>query len=209
MTERFPELKDGALLPLVESFYTIQGEGRNTGKAAYFIRLAGCDVRCPWCDAKNTWDYRKYPLTDIHDIADRISHTPARTVVITGGEPLRYNLAPLCDELHGRNYEILLETSGTQPVSGNFDWICVSPKRHMPPLPQMCGIASELKVVISCEDDFIWAEENRRLTSPECVLFLQPEWDNSSKILPAIIEYAKNHPEWRISLQTHKFMNIP
>lgn len=196
-------------LPLVESFYTLQGEGHNTGRATYFIRLAGCNVRCSWCDAKNTWNEAKYPQVDIKDIVAEAAKHPAKTVVITGGEPFLHDLTPLCKELHKQNFEILIETSGSAPYSGEFDWICVSPKRKLPPTEEMCKKASELKVVISTEDDFQWADQHSKMTSPGCILYLQPEWDKSQTILPKIVEYIKEHPQWRISLQTHKFMNIP
>lgn len=205
----FPELKEGRLLPLVESFYTIQGEGRNTGKAAYFIRLGGCDVGCRWCDAKETWNPKLFPPVEIETIVSQALSYPAQSIVITGGEPLRYPLGPLCNLLKSNHLEIFLETSGSQPFSGAFDWICLSPKKQQPPLQEICQMASELKVVIFDESDILWAEENRKRVSKNCLLYLQPEWSQSKVMLPKIIDYVKNHPQWNISLQTHKFMNIP
>ncbi len=202
-------LNTGMELPLVESFYTVQGEGYNTGRAAYFIRLAGCGVRCSWCDAKQTWDLSGYPAVKVEDIVARVLETPAKYVVVTGGEPLGHNLAPLCESLKIHGLKIFLETSGTEPPSGRFDWICLSPKRKRQPLAELCMMADEIKVVIEKDEDFEWAEENKSKVSPDCRLYLQPEWNRAKEILPKIIEYVKAHPEWEISLQTHKFMEIP
>lgn len=199
----------GMELPMVESFYTVQGEGYNTGKAAYFIRLAGCSVRCGWCDAKQTWEMSRYPAVKVEEIVARVLETPARYAVVTGGEPLGHNLNPLCDSLKMHGIKVFLETSGTEPASGTFDWICLSPKRKKKPLSELCLLADEIKVVIEREEDFEWAEENRAKVSPDCKLYLQPEWNCSKEMLPKIIEYVKEHPEWEISLQTHKFMEIP
>ncbi len=200
---------EGRLLPLVEDFYTIQGEGFHTGRAAYFVRLAGCDVRCPWCDAAYTWSAERYPLVEVGTIADRVTATPARCVVITGGEPLLHPLGPLTEILRSRGVEILLETSGTQPLSGSFDWICLSPKRHCAPRPELSLQADELKTVVSCDEDFAWAEEQAALVRPDCRLSLQPEWGAAERMTTRIVEYVKAHPRWRISLQTHKYLNIP
>lgn len=208
-SQRFPELEDGRLLPLVESFYTIQGEGYNTGKAAFFIRLGGCDVGCKWCDAKETWNPALFPPVPVEKIvADTLSY-PARSIVITGGEPLRYPLGILCEELKSHALEIFLETSGSQPLSGSFDWICLSPKKQSPPLPQIYPLASELKVIIYSPEDLLWAEENRTKVGPDTLLYLQPEWSRRETMMPLIIDYVKQHPQWRISLQTHKYMRIP
>lgn len=194
---------------MAESFHTIQGEGFNAGKAAYFIRLGGCDVRCPWCDSKETWNSRLYPPTNIEEIAAPIRRTQAENIVITGGEPLLYNLSPLCGLLKKEGYSIFLETSGTHPLSGVFDWISLSPKRHRPPLKEILKKASEIKVVISEAEDLQWAEEVRKEASENCLCYLQPDWYKKEQATAAVIEYVKNHPVWRISLQTHKFMNIP
>lgn len=205
----YPELMDGALLPLVESFYTIQGEGYNAGKPAFFIRLGGCDVGCSWCDAKETWNSKLYPPTPIEKIAELAALHPAQAIVITGGEPLSYPLGKLCNLLKSRGLEIFLETSGTHPISGRFDWICLSPKKKKHPVAGMHQLASELKVIIENREDFEWAEQNRALVRKDCKLYLQPEWSKIKAILPEIIEYVKSHPCWNISLQTHKYMNIP
>lgn len=199
----------GTTLPVVESFYSIQGEGMNTGKAAWFIRLGGCDVRCPWCDSKNSWDTGHHPHKSISEIIAPIAASPAANVVITGGEPLMHDLSILCSALKSAGYNIFLETSGTHPLSGAFDWICVSPKKHFPPLKEVIKKADELKVVISSADSTAWAEEMRKSVKSSCALLLQPEWDRRESTLPIIIEYVKAHPEWRVSQQTHKYMNIP
>ena len=196
-------------LPIVERFYTIQGEGFNTGKAAYFIRLAGCDVHCTWCDSKNTWDASLHPSISIDEILSDIEKVSAENVVITGGEPLMHDLTDLCSALRDQDLNIFIETSGTHPLSGQFDWICLSPKKQCPPLPEVLEAADEIKVVISTEDDFQWAEENRRKVSKKCLLYLQPDWNRKGIITEQIVEYVKSHPAWRVSLQTHKFMNIP
>lgn len=206
---RIDDIATGKALPLAESFYTIQGEGFNVGKAAYFIRLGGCDIRCSWCDSKETWDSRFYHPTNIEKIAESISKTQAQNVVITGGEPLLYNLSPLCNLLKKEGYSIFLETSGTHPLSSTFDWISLSPKKHRPPLKEILKKASEIKVVISEAKDLQWAEKNRKEASESCLFYLQPDWYKKELATPLIIEYVKNNPVWRISLQTHKFMNIP
>jgi organic radical activating enzyme len=202
-------LQNGKFLPLVEDFYTIQGEGRHTGKAAYFIRLGGCDVGCSWCDAKETWNPTLFPPVPVQEIVVRAVRHPAKSIVITGGEPLLYPLNPLCEVLRQNRLEVFLETSGAHPLSGSFDWICLSPKKQHPPIEAICGVASELKVIISDISDLEWAEENRQKVSPNCLLYLQPEWSKSAKIIPIIVDYIKEHPVWSISLQTHKYMQIP
>lgn len=202
-------LEGGRRLPLVEDFYTIQGEGFHAGKPAYFIRLGGCDVGCRWCDAKYTWNPRIFPPTDVDVVVDRAKQCAAQAIVITGGEPLLYPLGVLTSSLRDAGLEIFLETSGTHPFSGEFDWVCLSPKRQMPPLAEVYGRAHELKVIIQSEDDFAWAEENARKVGRYCRLYLQPEWSVFENIMPAIVEYAKQNPKWSISTQTHKFMKIP
>lgn len=202
-------LDEGRKLPLVEDFYTIQGEGFHSGKPAYFIRLGGCDVGCRWCDAKYTWNPKLYPPTDIETVVERAASYPARAIVLTGGEPLLYPLDPLCDALHERGLEIFLETSGSHPFSGRFDWVCLSPKRQQPPLKEAYRHADELKVIIEQEEDFAWAEQNAREVSKKCRLYLQPEWSRSEEMMPRIVEYAKAHPAWNISIQSHKYMRIP
>ena len=202
-------LEGGALLPLVEDFYTIQGEGFHTGKPAYFIRLGGCDVGCKWCDAKNTWNPKLYPPTSIEEIVRRATSCPAQAIVVTGGEPLRYPLDRLCAELKERGLKTFLETSGSQPFSGYFDWVCLSPKRQQPPLTEAYWRADELKVIIESQADIEWAEHNAAKVSSECMLFLQPEWSVSPNVMPMIVEYVKANPRWNVSVQTHKYMHIP
>lgn len=200
---------DGISLPVAESFYSIQGEGSNTGKAAWFIRLGGCNVRCPWCDSPSTWDQNRHPVMTVEKIVEEIAASPAVNVVITGGEPLLHPLGPLCSALRGTGRNIFLETSGTSRISGDFDWICLSPKRHRPPLEDCLSLADELKAVVSREDDILWAETTAKSVKPDCVLMLQPEWGHRELVTPIIIDYVKKHPQWRISLQTHKYLGIP
>jgi 7-carboxy-7-deazaguanine synthase len=202
-------LEQGRLLPVMEMFYSIQGEGYNTGKAAYFIRIGGCDVGCHWCDVKESWDASLHPLTTVDEIIENILAYPAQAVVITGGEPLMYNLDPLCRLLKQHNISIFLETSGTFPLTGTFDWICVSPKSQFSPRRDMLQLADELKVIVYSPDDFKWAEENIQYVKQKCLLYLQPEWSRYQKILPEIVEYILQNPRWMFSLQSHKFMNIP
>lgn len=202
-------LKEGKLLPLMEEFYTIQGEGYNTGKAAYFIRIGGCDVGCHWCDVKESWDANIHPLTPIEKIIDNVLTWKASSVVVTGGEPLIYNLDALTQLLKERNIETFIETSGAYPLSGNWDWICLSPKKTMPPLTEVYKKAHELKVIVFNKHDLKWAEEQAELVGKDCYLYLQPEWSKHNQLIPEIIEYVKTNPKWMISLQTHKYMNIP
>lgn len=202
-------LLGGERLPLVEDFYTIQGEGFHTGKPAYFIRLGGCDVGCAWCDAKYTWNPRLYPPTDIDVVVERAVACAAQSIVITGGEPLMYPLGALTAKLRERGLKIFLETSGSHPFSGVFDWVCLSPKRKQPPLEEAFARADELKVIIGSEADFEWAESNAAKVGTDCMLYLQPEWSVSERMMPSIVEYAKSNPRWNISIQSHKFMRIP
>lgn len=203
------ELQGGEKLPLVEDFYTIQGEGYHTGKPAYFIRLGGCDVGCRWCDAKFTWNPKQFPPVDVDKIVERAASFKAQSIVVTGGEPLLYPLDYLTSELHKKEVEIFLETSGSHLFSGDFDWVCLSPKRQQPPLDEAYALADELKVIIETEADFEWAEECAKKVGEDCLLFLQAEWSRRKEIVPKIVEYAKENPRWSISTQTHKFMNIP
>jgi organic radical activating enzyme len=200
---------NGLLLPLMEDFYTIQGEGFNSGKAAYFIRLGGCDVGCHWCDVKESWDAEKHPLTPIEKIVERAASYSAKSVVVTGGEPLLYNLDALCAQLKEIGIQTFIETSGAYPISGNWDWICLSPKKFKAPLLINLQLANELKVIVFNKSDFDWAEKHANAVREHCHLYLQPEWSKCDKMLPDIIEYVKNHPRWMISLQSHKYMNIP
>lgn len=202
-------LEGGRRLPLVEDFYTIQGEGYHSGKAAYFIRLGGCDVGCAWCDAKYTWNPRLYPPTPIEEIVERAVACEAKSIVITGGEPLLYPLTPLTEALHERGLTIFLETSGSHPFSGTFDWVCLSPKQKAEPIDEAYERADELKVIIAGEEELAWAEQCRQRVRPACRLYLQPEWSVSERVMPMLVEYAKRHPEWNISIQSHKYMHIP
>ena len=202
-------LEGGRKLPLVEDFYTIQGEGYHSGKPAYFIRLGGCDVGCRWCDAKYTWNPKIFPPTAIGTIVERAASCSAQAIVITGGEPLLYPLGMLTRELHARGLEIFLETSGTNPISGEFDWICLSPKRQMPPLSEALRRADELKVIVQTKEDLEWAIECSKRVSSKCLLYVQPEWSVYESIIGEMVEWVKENPEWNISIQTHKFMHIP
>jgi 7-carboxy-7-deazaguanine synthase len=196
-------------LPVMEAFYTLQGEGFHRGKAAYFIRLGGCDVGCHWCDVKESWDMDAHPLLAIHDVVQEAASHPGRLAVVTGGEPLMHNLDALCDALHQQGFNTNIETSGTHPLSGAWDWICFSPKKFKAPVPEIFPVADELKVVIFNKSDFAWAEGFAAQMKPGCKLYLQPEWDKSAQMLPLIVEYIKENPQWEISLQIHKYMNIP
>ncbi len=202
-------LDAGNLLPVMEQFYTIQGEGFNTGKAAYFIRIGGCDVGCHWCDVKESWDANLHPLTPIERVVEAVKDSGAKSVVVTGGEPLIYNLNKLTSALKTKGIETYIETSGAYNLSGTWDWICLSPKKTMPPLPEIYARANELKVIVFNQHDFKWAEEESKKTKPGCYLYLQPEWSKSQALIPQMVEYVKTHPEWMISLQTHKYMHIP
>lgn len=200
---------DGTLLPLMEEFYTIQGEGYHSGKAAYFIRLGGCDVGCHWCDVKESWDAELHPLTHADQIIENALQHPAKAVVITGGEPLIYNMDYLTEGLQSRGIKTFIETSGAYPLSGKWDWICLSPKKFKGPKAEVSLAAGELKVIVFNKSDFAWAEEHARLVSENCKLYLQPEWSKAAVITPLIIDYVMQNPQWQISLQTHKYLNIP
>ncbi|HLP52628.1 MAG TPA: 7-carboxy-7-deazaguanine synthase QueE [Chitinophagales bacterium] len=196
-------------LPVMEHFYTIQGEGFYQGSAAYFVRLGGCDVGCPWCDVKESWDAGKHPLISVDDIVAMVVASGAKICVITGGEPLMHNLDELTRVLHSKNVRTNIETSGAYPLSGEWDWICVSPKRFKLPLKECLAAANELKVVIAHRNDLRWAEQNAAGVNAECRLFLQPEWDDAEEILPLMIDYVKNNQQWELSLQIHKYLNVP
>jgi len=197
------------VLPVMEHFYTIQGEGFHQGRAAYFIRLAGCDVGCVWCDVKDSWDADRYPKFEARTLKSEVQKTETEIVVITGGEPLMHNLDDLTHELQSAGLKTHIETSGAYPMSGTWDWICLSPKKFKVPLPEIPHYANELKVVVFNKSDFDWAEKYAALVSPDCKLYLQPEWDKSSKMTPLIINYIKANPKWELSLQLHKFINVP
>lgn len=196
-------------IPLMEAFYTIQGEGFHSGRAAFFIRTAGCDVGCVWCDVKESWDKNAHPDTPIVEIINQVKASGTDFVVITGGEPAMYDLIPLTSALKEIGMEIAIETSGAYPLTGQLDWICLSPKKFKFPLEENYLQADELKMIIFNKSDFDWAEALMKKVKPTCQLYLQTEWDKSSKMLPLIINYVKTHTDWRISTQTHKHLNIP
>ena len=201
-------INSGFFLPIAEQFYSIQGEGINSGKAAYFIRLAGCNVKCPWCDTKFSWTYSDNQVIDVESIVSSALSYPSRNVVITGGEPLLYNLSELCNLLHSNGFSIWLETSGCEPLSGNFDWICVSPKQNRQPLSEVLSKANELKIVITSATDFKVAEHYASMVSNNCRLLLQSEFSVAGLIYPLITDYVLKNPNWQVSLQTHKILNI-
>ena len=193
----------------MEAFYTLQGEGYHQGKAAYFIRLGGCDVGCVWCDVKESWDANAHPLKTINEIVDEAKKFPGKIAVVTGGEPLMHHLTELTNALHEAGLHTNIETSGSSPLTGDWDWICLSPKKFKAPLPQILQKAHELKVVVFNRSDFDWAEKYAALVSHDCKLYLQPEWDKASVVTPMIIEYIKTNPQWELSLQIHKYINVP
>ena len=196
-------------LPIIEEFYSLQGEGFHTGKAAYFLRVGGCDVGCHWCDEKRSWNAEAWEMVDVEKVVRRAARHPANAVVVTGGEPLMWNLDYLCQLFDNHGIQKFLETSGTYPLSGTWDWICLSPKKNVPPLPDLLHAANELKIIIETKEDFAWAEEQAALVSSACKLWLQPEWGCSQQMMPTIVEYILAHPQWSISLQSHKYMRIP
>ncbi len=196
-------------LPLMEHFYTLQGEGFHTGRAAYFLRLGGCDVGCVWCDVKESWDASLHPLVEPQQMLQWIQDNKAQMAVITGGEPLLHNLDFLTDLLQQNGIETNIETSGSHPLSGHWNWICVSPKKFKAALPEVLKVANELKVVVFNKSDFDWAEQNAKLVSENCDLYLQVEWDQREKMTPLLVDYVKQNPKWRISVQTHKYLQIP
>lgn len=209
MDELKNKVNEGLALPVMEAFYTIQGEGTHVGTAAYFIRLGGCDVGCVWCDVKESWDAGKWPILAIEEIVKGALEYPGRMVVITGGEPLMYPLGPLTKLLKVHGFRVHLETSGAHPFSGEFDWVCFSPKKFKKPHPSIYEKADELKVVVYHNSDFEFAETHAKNVADTCKKILQPEWGKQDQFLGKIIDYVKSHPIWKISLQTHKFMDIP
>lgn len=204
-----PALTKTATLPVMEHFYTIQGEGFHQGKAAYFIRLGGCDVGCVWCDVKDSWDQGKHPLRKIEDLVAEVKKYPSEIVVITGGEPLMHDLTYLTEQLHKAGLHTHIETSGSSPLSGSWDWITLSPKKFKAPLPEVLPYANELKIVVFNRSDLDWAEQWAAQVEPSCRLYLQPEWSRAEQVTPLIINYIKAHPEWQLSLQVHKYINVP
>lgn len=202
-------IKKGLELPVMEEFYSLQGEGYHAGKPAYFLRVGGCDVGCFFCDVKESWDASRHPMAKTDEVIMRILENPARAVVVTGGEPLKYNMEYLCNELHKYGISLFIETSGSEPISGSWDWICLSPKKDAPPLSEILNLANELKVIIYDATDFQWAETYATQVKSDCILYLQPEWSNVSRMMQPIVDYALAHPKWRVSIQSHKYMRIP
>lgn len=196
-------------IPVMESYYTIQGEGYHQGKAAYFIRLAGCQVGCVWCDVKESWEADESQIKPLREIIETARAVPAGMAVITGGEPLMYDLNALTRALKKAGFRTHLETSGSYPLTGQWDWICLSPKKFRQPLPEIFRHASELKIIIFNKSDWDWAEENAAKVSQTCKLYLQPEWGRSEQMLPLIVDYIKTHPRWELSVQIHKYLNLP
>lgn len=195
-------------IPVVEEFYSLQGEGFHTGKAAWFLRVGGCEVGCSFCDEKRAWNADKYSKIDIDTIVEHAKQCPAKAIVVTGGEPLLYDMTELCNKMHDNNFQCFLETSGSEQLTGDWDWICLSPKYGAAPLPEIFNKANELKVIIGSDEDFLWAEENAAKVSPQTLLFLQPDWNRCNVMIGKIVDYILKNPKWRMSLQTHKYMQI-
>lgn len=202
-------MMQGKTLPIMEEFYSLQGEGFHTGKPAYFLRIGGCDVGCFFCDVKESWKADKHPLLNTDDVVKRILENPSKSVVVTGGEPLLYNMDYLTESLKSHHIQLFLETSGSEPFSGKWDWICLSPKHNAPPLSGIYDKANELKVIIYEESDFQWAEEHAAKVSKDCLLYLQPEWSQAKIMMQDIVNYTLEHPKWNVSIQSHKYMKIP
>jgi organic radical activating enzyme len=197
------------LYPVMEHFYTLQGEGKYTGNAAYFIRLGGCDVGCVWCDVKESWDAAIHPKMSVSELIETIATFPVKHIVITGGEPAMYDLNPLVNSLKENGYYVAIETSGAHPLQGQVDWYTFSPKKFKEPVEEAYSKASELKVVIYHKSDFDWALDHAQKVHSDCLLYIQPEWSKQERLLPDIIAFVKEHPNWKLSLQTHKYLNIP
>lgn len=204
-----PVFEGGRKLPVMEEFYTLQGEGYNMGAPAYFIRIGGCDVGCSWCDTKESWDSSVFPPIDLDDVIARAAKTPGKTVVVTGGEPSRYPLEYLTAQLRNKGVKTMVETSGVDILSGDWDWICLSPKKYAPPHTSIYKKADELKVIVQNPGDLQWAEKNAVLVNEDCLLYLQPEWSMAEQNMEMMTEFVMNNPKWRISLQAHKYMKIP
>ncbi|NNE04067.1 MAG: radical SAM protein [Eudoraea sp.] len=202
------KVDEGVMLPLMEEFYTIQGEGYHKGTAAYFIRVGGCDVGCHWCDVKESWNAETHPPTAIADIVKNAAKF-SNTIVVTGGEPLTWNMSPLTRALKEKKLTTHIETSGAYPLSGSWDWICLSPKKNKLPKGSIYEEAHELKVIVYNKDDFRFAEEQAAKVNKDCILYLQPEWSVREKVTPLIVDFVMKHPKWKVSLQTHKYLNIP
>ena len=195
--------------PIMEEFLTIQGEGFYSGRPAYFIRLGGCDVGCVWCDVKESWDAKNHPLNSTEEIIDRVKNIDSDFIVLTGGEPAMYDLSEICKGLKALNKTVAIETSGAYPLKGSVDWYTFSPKKFKKPILEAYKKADELKVVIYHRSDFRWAQKHAENVNNECLLYMQPEWSKKDELIDEIISFVKRNKGWRISLQTHKFMNIP
>ena len=202
-------LDAGELLPLMESFYSIQGEGYFSGSPAFFLRIGGCDVGCHWCDVKESWDANLHPLTAVKDIVKLIGKNKVDTVVVTGGEPLMWNMSFLTDSLRQKGLKVHLETSGSYPLSGKFDWICLSPKKNQRALDEIQQLANELKIIVQNKHDLKWAKQQQKEVSKSCELYLQPEWSKKDEVTPLITDFVMKNTDWQISLQIHKYMNLP
>jgi len=200
---------DGSALPLMEHFYTIQGEGYHQGKASYFIRTAGCNVGCHWCDIKDSWDASIYPMVDVEKIASAAAGHPMNIAVVTGGESMMFNMEPLTQALKNKGLQRHVETSGAYEITGEWNWICISPKKFKYPLKENMLLADELKLIVYNDSDFKWATENAQKVKNDCKLYIQPEWNKAYQMMPKIVSFIKENPEWNISLQIHKYMNIP
>jgi 7-carboxy-7-deazaguanine synthase len=225
--KHIPVITTTTTLPVMESFYTLQGEGHHAGKAAYFIRLGGCNVGCVWCDVKESWDASAHPQLSIEQIIEKAReesnggrpevmgknrsglHQPSNIAVVTGGEPLLHNLDELTTALHYAGFQTNIETSGSAPLSGLWDWICLSPKKFKAPLPENLPLANELKVVVYNKTDFAWAEQHAAQTAPDCKLYLQAEWSRRHQMMPLMVDYIKANPQWQLSLQVHKYIDVP
>lgn len=199
----------GFELPLMEHFYTIQGEGAHSGVPAYFIRIGGCDVGCHWCDVKESWEAANHPVTSVEEMVASVKNSQAKIAVITGGEPLTWNMDILTNRLKEEEIRVHIETSGAYPFTGVWDWVCLSPKKPKLPVEEAYQKAHELKIIIYNQNDFLFAEEQAAKVNKDCLLFLQVEWSKRDKMNPFIVEYVKNNPKWRISVQTHKYLDIP
>ena len=209
MSEANDIFDGGRKLPVMEEFYTLQGEGRHTGSAAYFVRVGGCDVGCSWCDTKESWNADLFPPVDVDPIVARVAETPSRTIVVTGGEPSRYPMDYFTDKLVEKGVRTMIETAGVMPLTGKWDWVCLSPKKYAPPHGSNYKLAQELKVIIQNPADLGWAEKNAKLVADGCLLYLQPEWSKMDTIMETLTDYVMKNPQWKISIQAHKVMNIP
>ncbi|MCL4130825.1 UNVERIFIED_CONTAM: hypothetical protein GTU68_012712 [Idotea baltica] len=207
-SERQELLDKGQLLPLMEEFYTIQGEGFHKGTAAYFVRIGGCDVGCHWCDVKESWLPELHPATETSKIVENAAKY-SKTIVVTGGEPLMWSMDELTSQLKAEGLQVHIETSGAYKLSGTWDWICLSPKKNKLPTEEVYNEAHELKVIVYNNDDFKFAEEQASKVNQDCILYLQPEWSKRDKMMPQIVDYVMANPKWKVSLQTHKYLNIP